>query len=357
MSALVDRLERATDRLVEHEVDHVRLRAALAGALRRTIGFDVAVMATIDPTTAMWTHCLLDGMERDVELEAAVFRNEYHEPDVLKLTDLLGERGHVGTLHRVTGGDLSTSARLRDIYRPAGFTDELRLLLVDAGSPWGAVCLLRSGSTFGEDETAALSRIGPSLAASLRRSLLHAAAARPELLDAPPGLIVCRSDGAVADVNDEARRLLAGAGVDEVPQVVAAVQAKRAAGQRGEAALATLDGRWLAFHATAAGDRDVVIVEQVRSHRLAELIVRAHGLSARERDVVEQVARGRSTKDIAARLHISEWTVQDHLKAIFAKFAVRSRQELVAAVFFDHYGPRHDNDDTPSPYGWYLGPE
>lgn len=70
--------------------------------------------------------------------------------------------------------------------------------------------------------------------------------------------------------------------------------------------------------------------------------------------MVEQVARGRSTKAIARDLFISEWTVQDHLKAIFAKFGVRSRQELVAAIFFDHYGPRHAAEDTPSPYGWYL---
>lgn len=41
---------------------------------------------------------------------------------------------------------------------------------------------------------------------------------------------------------------------------------------------------------------------------------------------------GRSTTDRAAQLFISVNTVQDHLKSIFAKVAVRSRGELVARI-------------------------
>jgi DNA-binding CsgD family transcriptional regulator len=173
-------------------------------------------------------------------------------------------------------------------------------------------------------------------------------------LDAPPGLILCGPYGAVTDMSDEARHLVGSLGTGEIPQVVAALRAKLAVGERAEAAVPARDGRWLAFHATTMVGQEVVIVEQVRSHRLADLIVRARGLTARERDVVELVARGRSTREIAQALFISEWTVQDHLKAVFAKFDVRSRQELVATMFFDHYGPRHAAEDTPSPYGWYL---
>lgn len=356
MATRDDRLRRAVAALRRHETDHVELRVAMARVLRRHVGFDVAVMATVDPTTAMWTHCVLDGMERDEALEAAIFDNEYREPDLLKLGDLMHERSHAGSLLTAAGGDPGASRRLDQLYRPAGFADEARLLLVDHGTPWGALVLLRTAGPFTPEEVEDLAGVGTDLASALRRSLLHAAVDRPDALERPPGLVVCRADGSIGDMTDEARALLDGSGIDHVPQVVASVRAKRAAGQRGEAALPTTDGRWIAFHATSLGDHEVVIVEQVRAQRLAELIVRARGLSPRERDVVELVARGSSTKEIAAALFVSEWTVQDHLKSIFDKFGVRTRQELVAAMFFDHYGPRHHAGDTPSPYGWYLDP-
>ena len=347
-------LQAAFARLDRQALDHVELRRAAGAALRRHVGFEVAVLATVDPTTVMWTHCLLDGMDRDEELEAEVFRNEYGVADALKLVDLRSAPRHAGTLGTTAGAAPSCSERLEAIYRPRGITDELRVLLVDGDSASGALCLLRSGGIFTDRELETVAQVGPGLAVMLRRSLLRAAVEQPDALDVPPGLLVCRADGGVDDMTDEARRLVDALGTGEVPQVVAALRAKQAAGKRAEAALATRDGRWLAFHATRMGERDVVIVEQVRSHRLADLIVRSRGLTARERDVVECVARGLPTREIARVLFISEYTVQDHLKSVFAKFGVRSRQELTAAVFFEHYGPRHAASDTPSPYGWYL---
>ena len=57
--------------------------------------------------------------------------------------------------------------------------------------------------------------------------------------------------------------------------------------------------------------------------------------------VTELVAHGLSTAEIADRLHLSSYTVQDHLKAIFDKSATGSRGELVARLYFDHYEPSH----------------
>jgi DNA-binding CsgD family transcriptional regulator len=56
--------------------------------------------------------------------------------------------------------------------------------------------------------------------------------------------------------------------------------------------------------------------------------------------VTRLVARGLPTDAIAARLHLSPWTVQDHLKAIFEKVGVATRGELVARVYFGPQAPQ-----------------
>jgi DNA-binding CsgD family transcriptional regulator len=82
------------------------------------------------------------------------------------------------------------------------------------------------------------------------------------------------------------------------------------------------------------------VLDRARSWQLAPLIADAYGLSERERVITEHVAHGLTTDDIAACEYISRWTVQDHLKSIFAKVGVRSRGELVARIFFGPDAPR-----------------
>jgi DNA-binding NarL/FixJ family response regulator len=55
-------------------------------------------------------------------------------------------------------------------------------------------------------------------------------------------------------------------------------------------------------------------------------------LSAREIEVLELVARGRSNKEIARLLHLSEATVKTHLVHSFSKLGVEDRTEAVMAA-------------------------
>jgi DNA-binding NarL/FixJ family response regulator len=52
-------------------------------------------------------------------------------------------------------------------------------------------------------------------------------------------------------------------------------------------------------------------------------------LSAREREILEHVAVGRSNADIAGALGVAPKTIRNHVSAIFAKLQVRDRSEAI----------------------------
>ncbi|MFL5796490.1 MAG: response regulator transcription factor [Actinomycetota bacterium] len=58
-----------------------------------------------------------------------------------------------------------------------------------------------------------------------------------------------------------------------------------------------------------------------------------HGLTAREAEVLRLVAAGKTNRDIAAELVISEHTVARHLQNMFAKLRVSSRSAATAFAF------------------------
>ncbi|MDQ3964451.1 MAG: response regulator transcription factor [Actinomycetota bacterium] len=56
-------------------------------------------------------------------------------------------------------------------------------------------------------------------------------------------------------------------------------------------------------------------------------------LSERELSVLKELTHGRSTREVADALHLSEETIKTHLKRIFKKLGVRDRAEAVAEAF------------------------
>jgi DNA-binding CsgD family transcriptional regulator len=81
----------------------------------------------------------------------------------------------------------------------------------------------------------------------------------------------------------------------------------------------------------------VSIGDRRDQERLEELLGSRHrrgrggtALTPREREVVAHVTAGRSNREIAAELSISERTVEHHLESIFSRLGIRSRAQLIA---------------------------
>ena len=58
----------------------------------------------------------------------------------------------------------------------------------------------------------------------------------------------------------------------------------------------------------------------------------AGGLSPRELEVVQQIARGQTVAEVARALAVSENTVKTHLKSIYAKLGAKTRVRALAAA-------------------------
>jgi DNA-binding CsgD family transcriptional regulator len=69
-----------------------------------------------------------------------------------------------------------------------------------------------------------------------------------------------------------------------------------------------------------------VLLEAARPAELATAIADAYGFTERERAIAALVARGLTAAEIADQLHLSGYTVQDHLKAQSSPSPTRARE-------------------------------
>ncbi|MBV8994941.1 MAG: helix-turn-helix transcriptional regulator [Pseudonocardiales bacterium] len=329
---------------------------ALAHEVRRLVGtvvpFDLSCWHPTDPSTGL----LAGGIfEIPPTLTARLSEIEFFENDFNSLAELAGRRRPVGILRDETSGQPQRSARYREILRPLGLEEELRAVFVTHSGPWAAAGLFRQRGArpFNAEEARFITEITRMVAEGFRNALLVSTVGTEQPLDAP-GIVLFGQDGTVLDISPAAARWLAELGGDtgdgpttlpiQVEQVAAAA---RAPSQRGSfdkgtrARVLTKSGRWLVLHGTrfSGGDNTAVIIEAAAPAVVAPLIVEAYGLSDREQQIVPLVIRGASTKQIANVLSLSPLTVQDHLKTIFEKMAIRSRRQIAGKIFFDHYFP------------------
>ena len=327
-------------RLADRDLDRYDFVREATRVLRRAVPFDAVAGVWFDPETGLpvdeWIDNSLVGGTGSRLPEIRL-----RETDITAFRQLAASGRPVVSTSEATGGTLDR--------RPHGVGDELRSVYSGDSGVWCGYVLYRERGApdfTGEDvDLIASLNGGPP---DIQRVRLQQDLSS-DVGDGDPGLLLLddrdgveMTDAAAAVWLDEL-----GAG-RRLPVVVSAVARRAreiASGDRGLAATArtrTASGRWISVRGWVLQNdsetRTAITLEPARRSELAELLADAYGLTARERRVSRLVAQGLTNAAIAARLYLSIYTVQDHLKAIFEKLDVSNRGQLVARLFLDPYG-------------------
>ena len=322
-------------------------------AFERSVGFAEGVVMSFDPDVLL-PNAFAASVERGLDDAVVACRNEQLDRDFLKFRELAAGQVRVGVASRESDPRARSSPRWQEILDVRGHGHELRAALVDAsGQCWGALNFMReAGRPFTErDLQRVQSGIGHGASAIARSRVAGAAPAGAGL---EPGSVWLDEAGAIIFASPAARgwldRLDAGSQAGFARALLAGL-AMRTAGNGAHSGLGAPEtdaaeasaaiavrvratgGRWVRARAEPIGagagaQGAVVVIDAARPGCLLPLAASAYRLTSREVEVVRRVLNGLDTRSVAAALHISEYTVQDHLKSVFDKVGVRSRREL-----------------------------
>jgi DNA-binding CsgD family transcriptional regulator len=331
-------------------MDSQQYREAVIAKLRSVIPFAAACCTAVDPHTLLTTGAVTEqGL---AAVHSVLFEYEYLHEDYMKYEHLAQSEYPVACLSGVTGGSLEKSERYRQVLQPAGFGDELRAALMAGGVCWGFLTLFRplDSLPFQEQECAWIASVAPLIAAGLR-SYTGLLPGKDTDSGAPEdnGIMVLNERLIPLSANTAANYWLEqlrnmerlDQGVLPGPvravclRVVAEDKTSGAVPSNAKICLQTGDGAYLTVTASRLDGPDGLLAVSfvcARASDVFRLLADAFALTVREKQLAEMLLLGLSTKELAESLHISAYTVQDHLKSIFAKAGVSSRRELISRL-------------------------
>ncbi|MCW2740753.1 MAG: LuxR family transcriptional regulator [Blastococcus sp.] len=334
------------ERVCASRPDARTLRLRLLAEIGRAVPFDAYAWVLTDPETSVGSAPLAD-VPTLAELPRLI-RLRYLTP-LNRWTTLTDPA--VARLAEATDGELSRSLVWRELLRSHDVSDVASATFRDRHGCWAFLEMWRTGGrTFDDAEAAVLRALVPPVTTALRQAQAQTFAGLPggDRLPSGPTVLLLSPDLEVVrqtpGTRDQLRLLVprddAGPPVPAGAYNVAAQLLAAEAGvdsNRPMARVHLADGQWMTLRASRMDDgpqrleRDIAVTIQVSTpaERLS-LFVRCSGLSDREQQVLGHLAAGRDTREVAARMHLSALTVQDHLKTIFTKTGTHNRRTLLA---------------------------
>jgi DNA-binding CsgD family transcriptional regulator len=303
-----------------------------------TVRTDMTCWAGLDPETLAVSS--YTGAQLAPEYEQRLAEAEYSANEPHRFATLALRKQPMAKLSDLPERDRNRSIRYNEVWRPLGVNQELRVPFHAEAACWGAAGMVRAGGDFTDRETDFLIAVAPAVASATRLAVRSGVLSL--MPDGHPAIVVVSARGELRAVTPAAQEWQQR--LDQVtPGRFTLMMQMMAAGARTatstgfRARLQHARGQWAVLQASpliSGDDQDqvAVTIEPASGDQLISLLLVAYGLTAREREICQEVIAGRSTSDIAARLFISANTVQDHLKSMFAKVGVRSRGEMVARL-------------------------
>ncbi|MGN0062875.1 MAG: LuxR C-terminal-related transcriptional regulator [Nocardioides sp.] len=363
-----ERVRTDVDVVARAGLDLESFLAESLASIGRAVPHLAACMGTVDPASLLLTGTLKFG-----DLHG---RDEHdHEWGLLEYGGR-EETAFLELAHRavpavaVRATD-PASVRLNEFMLPRyNYADELRLVMRSRGQVWGMVAMFRGpdDAPFSHDETALMASLSETMSIGMRLGLLSRLSEAPDMAPCGPAVVVVGPDDQISSMSagagDRLAELKISAHQTEPTGIVASLVGSARRFARGEVShppstrVRARSGMWLVMHASPMSGRDghvgdvVITIDEARPPEIVPLVVAAFDLTEREREVTEKVLRGLDTREIASALHLSTYTVQDHLKSVFEKASVRSRRELVSRIYFDQYVPRMGTEVGHT--GWYA---
>lgn len=212
-------------RLVHRGLDLPAYARAVNEVLRRIVPCEGTCLQTMDPATMLPTGDFVEDGLPSAEI-LRLLEIELWEPDVNKWVALRRAGTTAAGLSAATGGDLDQSLRQREVRRPGGFEDEVRVVLANGTGTWGGLTLFREANRppFTSNEVDHVASLAGLVTDGLRRAALLSGAAASD--DA--GIFVLNGDDSVKMCDHGAERWLDRLGVSErtgarLPLVISAV--------------------------------------------------------------------------------------------------------------------------------------
>ncbi|MHB8111683.1 MAG: LuxR C-terminal-related transcriptional regulator [Syntrophorhabdaceae bacterium] len=292
------------------------------------------------------------------------FKIHYHKSDPFLRSLFSFDSSVYTTEELIPIRDLEQTAYYNEFLKPQSIHSQIVFYLRSGDQLLGVIALFRPRTipTFNKDDKKIARTLVPYLTAALGKTIaLRDVSEKENIIEsitsgtAYRGILILNESMEIVYINTKARRILS-ATQNTIPgwqrpislptilyteslSFLKSVQSGSGMQESRELQLSGTDGtmapvilRMKIIHLPGGRRSLLISTETDQDFPTCNQGLRDFGLTRRELEVISFVCQGLSNREIADKLHISEYTVENHLRSVYPKMKVRNRTALARRV-------------------------